>query len=523
MLRKLMMASCCLSAVLFGDECDNGCEKVTLTILTFNDIYDVNQQNGHLGVAGLKTLLDKERETCDRYITTVNGDFLSPSIYSSIYKGKHMIDLFNLLEVDAVTFGNHEFDLGEEVLAERIKESKFVWLGTNVLDMHTGMPFANTESTVMFQIGGINFGLIGLTTTETADLSNAPKGIIFAPVILSAQAAVHKLKKKGADVVIALTHLNMSEDIQLAKNVPEIDLILGGHDHEPMSLIEGNTLIHKSGMDGRYLGRIDLIVEKKKQNERYKTGVYHSYRLIPNHGHDIDLQIKAKVDELKEFVEVRMAAKLGATSTPLTTKDIRKTENAFGNFIADALRKLYSADIGIINSGAIRGNREYPASYWFTRSDIQQELPFGNIAVLAEISGENLLRAVEYALSKIDERSGSFLHLSGMKVVYDSKCSPGSRVREIFIKGMPLDKTATYKIATLDYLLRGGDGNFWFANTRTLVSGGTGKLLLDVVCDEIKQAEVIHPAIEGRIVEIGESTEIKVVDSGDRKRVHLRI
>jgi 5'-nucleotidase/UDP-sugar diphosphatase len=522
MWRKFFSVCSLLSVVLFAEDCDLSCERVTLTILTFNDIYDVNQQNGHLGIAGLKTLLEKERENCERYITTVNGDFLSPSIYSSIYKGKHMIDLFNMLEIDAVTFGNHEFDLGEDVLAERIKESKFVWLGTNVLDVHTGAPFANTESTVMFQIGGINFGLIGLTTTETADLSNAPKDIIFAPVILSAQAAVHKLKKKGADVVIALTHLNMSEDIQLAKNVPEIDLILGGHDHEPMALIEGNTLIHKSGMDGRYLGRVDLIVEKKKVGDRYKTGVYHAYRLIPNHAQPIDPEIKAKIDELKEFVEVRMSAKLGVTSGPISTKEVRKAESSFGNLVADSLRKVYNADIGIINSGAIRGNREYPASYWFTRNDIQLELPFGNIAVLAEISGENLLRAVEFALSKIDDRSGSFLQFSGMKVVYDSKSNPGSRVREIFVKGTPLDKNAAYKIATVDYLLRGGDGNFWFANARTLISGGTGKLLIDIICDEIKQAEVIHPIIEGRIVEISESSETKVVDSGDRKRVHLR-
>jgi 2',3'-cyclic-nucleotide 2'-phosphodiesterase (5'-nucleotidase family) len=521
MLRRFLLCSLFCNT-LFADQDLKEIETVHLTILTFNDIYDVNQQNGYLGIAGLKTLLDREREKCQRYITTVNGDFLSPSIYSSVYKGKHMIDLFNLMEVDVVTFGNHEFDLGVDVLKDRIKDSNFIWLGTNVLDVNKGIPFANTESTVLFPINGVKFGLMGLTTTETANLSNTQKEIIFAPVILSAQAFVHKLKKGGADVVIALTHLNLAEDVALAKNVPEIDIILGGHDHEPISLIEGNTLIHKSGMDGRYLGRIDLTVEKKKVGERFKTTIYPSYQLIPNYGHASDPVIQAKINELKEFIEVKLSAQLGISSKAISTKEIRSKENEFANFISDNLRKIYNADVGIINSGALRGERDYPTSYWFTRNDILTELPFGNIAVLAEISGENLLNAIEFSLSKIDDRSGCFLHFSGLKLVYDAKSNPGHRVREVFIKGIPLDRTATYKVSTIDYLLRGGDGNIWFANAKTLINAGTGKLLVDIVCDSLKQTEVIDAVIEGRIVEISKNAEIKIIDSSDHKRIRLR-
>ncbi len=506
-------------ATLYGDPDP---ETVKLTILTFNDIYDVNAQNGYLGVAGLKTLLDKERQTSDRYITTVNGDFLSPSIYSSVSKGKHMIDIFNLLEVDVVTFGNHEFDFGAEVLADRIKESEFVWLGTNVIDIHSGMPFANTASTVLFQIGTITFGMIGLTTTETAELSSAPRGILFAPIILSAQAAVHKLKKHGADVVIALTHLYFNEDIQLARNVPEIDVILGGHDHEPMAYIEGNTLIFKSGVDGKYLGRIDLEIEKRQVGERSKTIVYPSYKLLPNHGYERNPQILAKLEEFKTFAEMRMSAKLGITTDAMTTKTVRKGENAFANIVTDALRKYYNADIGILNGGAIRGFRDYSAAYGLTRGDIQAELPFNNVAVLIEISGENLLKAIEYGLMKMDEQCGCFLHFSGLRVVYDSKSKPGSRVREVFVNDQPIDRNAKFKVATADYVIRGGDGNSSFTNSNILVGSGTGKLLADVLSDYIKQLEIIHPALEGRIIEINENIGIEVINSSDDKRIKLR-
>ncbi|MBS3904598.1 MAG: bifunctional metallophosphatase/5'-nucleotidase [Simkania sp.] len=497
-------------------------ESVKLTILTFNDIYDINPQNGHLGVAGLKTLLDRERRNADRYITAVNGDFLSPSVYSSLYQGKHMIDIFNLLEIDVVTFGNHEFDFGLDILEERIRDSNFIWLGTNVLDIHTGHPFANTESTMIFQIGTINFGLMGLTTTETMEVSNTSKEIIIAPIILSAQAAVHQLKKKGADVVIALTHLNIAEDMLLARNVPEIDVILGGHDHEPMAVIEGDTLIFKSGMNGKFLGRIDLNVEKKQLGDRIRTSIYPCYQLIPNHGHTSDEGIKAKVEEFREYVEAKMVLELGKTSVFMSTKGVRKEENAFANLVTDALRQIYNADIGIINAGAIRGGRDYPSGYGLTRSDIQQELPFGNIAVLTEISGKNLYHAVEHALSKLEDRNGCYLHYSGMRVVYDSGSQPGQRVREIFINDQPLNKNGLYRVATIDYLVRSGDGNFWFSNGKTVIDSGSGKLLVDITCDHIRGLEVIHPVTENRIVEISESREPKLIDLGDRKRIQLR-
>lgn len=497
-------------------------QTVKLTILTFNDIYEINAQNGYQGVAGLKTILDIERNCSERYITTVNGDFLAPSLYASLFKGKHMIDLFNLLEIDVVTFGNHEFDFGTNILADRMQESNFAWLGTNVLDTHTGLPFHHAESTMLFQIGDIKFGMIGLTTTETAELSNPPRGIIFAPIIISAQAAVHRLKKSGADVVIALTHMNMSEDIQLAKNVPEIDVILGGHDHEPMTLLEGNTLIHKSGMDGKFLGRIDLQVEKRTLGDRTRTHIYPTVKLVPNHGTAKDAAIEKKLNEFKEFIDLQMGMKIGVLMSPMTSVGVRKGENSFANLVADAVRDAYEADIGIINAGAIRGEREYPEGFSLSRTDMQKEMPFGNIAVLVELSGENLVRGIEYALSKIEEQSGCFLHFSGLKLVYDPKAAPGNRVREILIKNRPLDKNALYRIATLDYLSKGGDGNLSFANGKSIIGSGTGRLMIDILCEYISMQEIIIPQIQGRIIEIGDAKEIKAINSGDNKRIQLR-
>jgi 5'-nucleotidase/UDP-sugar diphosphatase len=506
------------SSSCFGIEVLN---KVNLTVLTFNDIYDLAPQNGYMGIAGLKTMLDTERMSCEHYITTVNGDFLSPSVFTSILGGKPIIDLFNLLEIDAVTFGNHEFDIGVNALLQRIQESKFVWLGTNVIDLRTGVPLANARSMMMFELGSIKFGLIGLTTPETAGLANAPRDILFAPVILSAQAAVHNLKKKGADVVIALTHLTLAEDIQLVRSVPEINLILGGHDHEAVAYFEGDTLIYKSGTDGKFLGRIDLAIEKQNVEGRVRTVIYPTHKLLPNHGYTIDPATYDLLKEFQETIDIRKSIKLGIITESFETQSVRQKESSFANLVTDSMQKAYGADIGIINSGAIRGAREYPSGYTISRGDLQRELPFNNIVVLVEISGQDLLEAIEFAKQNIEDRSGSFLHFSsGMRVVYDPKAPRQNRLREVTLHSKPIDKTATYKVAISDYLLKGGDGNHWFTRGKILIHPGTGYLLLDVVCDQIKRLEILHMIKEGRIVE-SETVDIHSVKVTNEKRIVL--
>jgi 5'-nucleotidase/UDP-sugar diphosphatase len=231
-------------------------QNATLTLLTMNDVYEITPVQGQGGLAELMTLLRAERATATHHLTTVNGDFLSPSLMSALFKGAQMVALFNALGVDVVTFGNHEFDLGPEVTQQRIAESHFVWLGTNVLGAD-GKPFGGAGATLTRQVGELTVGMFGLVTLETAYLSSPGPTVTFAPVVPTAQAAVEALRQAGADVIIALTHLTIAEDRALAQQVPGISVILGGHEHAPITWYEGGTLIHKSGQDARYLGRID--------------------------------------------------------------------------------------------------------------------------------------------------------------------------------------------------------------------------------------------------------------------------
>src|SRR5215471_8165037 len=205
-------------------------QSATLTLLTVNDVYEITPVQGKGGLAELMSLLRAERATT-HHLTTVNGDFLSPSVMSALLKGSQMVALFNTLGVDAVVFGNHEFDFGPEVTQQRMAEATFPWLGANVLGPD-GKPFGGALATMTRQVGALTIGLFGLLTPETAQLSSHGSAVTFAPVVPTAKTAVQALRQAGADVVIALTHLSLAEDRTLAQQVPGISVILGGHEHE---------------------------------------------------------------------------------------------------------------------------------------------------------------------------------------------------------------------------------------------------------------------------------------------------
>jgi 5'-nucleotidase/UDP-sugar diphosphatase len=175
----LLLATC--TGVAFG-------QHATLTLLTVNDVYEISPVQGKGGLAELMTLLRAERATATHHLTTVNGDFLSPSLMSALFKGAQMVALFNALSVDVVGFGNHEFDLGPEVTQQRMAESRFVWLGTNVLGPD-GQPFGGALATMIRQVGELTVGLFGLLTPDTAHLSSPGPTVTLAPVVPTAQVA----------------------------------------------------------------------------------------------------------------------------------------------------------------------------------------------------------------------------------------------------------------------------------------------------------------------------------------------
>lgn len=474
-------------------------KTVSFTIFSFNDVYTISpDRDGKGGYAGLYTLLEKEREKAKNHITTVNGDFLFPSILSAFDKAVHRIELLNDLGVDLVALGNHEFDFGPEIVKERIAESKFQWLAANAFDTECRY-FTGSNQTKIIDVEGVKIGFFGLITVETPLLSSTNRKVCFTPIAFTAKQMVQQLKKEGADVIVALTHLFMEEDRQLAVEVPEIDVILGGHDHDPFTWYDGKTFVHKSGQNAHFLSRINLLIEKDEKTSLVK--VFPSWKVIANHRIPEHPKIAGKIQGYEALFEEHAKQPVAITTTLLDSSGgkVRSQESTVGNLIADALRFSCNADVAIISGGIIRGDRTYAPGTMITFKDILSELPFANICYLVEITGEEILEALENGVSQIEGKAGRFAQVSGIEYAFDSNQLPGRRITHAGINGLPLDRKGLYRVATVDYMYNGGDGYNCFKKGKLLIGPLHRMELVTVVVDYLKKLGRIHAAVEDRI------------------------
>jgi 5'-nucleotidase / UDP-sugar diphosphatase len=493
-------AAALLGALLAGLAAAAQAQNAQLTLLHINDVYEISPVKGQGGLAELMTLLRRERDGHQHTLTTVGGDFLAPSILSGLTKGAQMVDLFNAIGVDVVGFGNHEFDFGPEVLRQRIAEGHFAWVSSNVTDS-SGEPLRGTVTTLIKEVEDVRIGFLGLVTPHTAMLSSGGAEMHFAEPIAAARAATAELKKAGANVVIALTHLEIEQDLALANDVKGIDVILGGHDHEPITYYEHGVLIHKSGSDAHFLGAIDLDIRTVAQGDKKVTTVQPAWRMLANTGVPPDPAVAATVKLWTDRLGAELDKPVGKSEVELDSRAefLRSRETGMGDLVADALRDGLGADVALVNGGGIRGNRLREAGATLTRKDVLAELPFGNLAIVVELGGADLLAALENGVGKVEEKAGRFPQVSGMRVVFDPKGEPGHRVRSVTIAGKPLDPAARYKVATLDFLYGGGDGYAVLAKGKNLTDMRFASLAATTVMDYIQRQGTVAPKPDGRI------------------------
>lgn len=469
-------------------------QTTRVTFLHVNDTYQIRPQHGFGGLTTLATLLKRARARYPGAIFTHGGDLISPSLMSGLTKGAHMIDLMNRLGLDVAVLGNHEFDFGLAVLEKRIAQSNFPWLGANVTGAD-GKPLPGLADLWTRKVGAVTVGLFGLITPETRTYIRGNTPVAFGPVVPAARKAVAALRARGADVLVALTHMNLAEDRALARAVPRLSLILGGHEHIPITRMEGHTLIFKTGTDAEWLGVVTLRVIKTKGRVR----VIPSWRLIANYRVKPDPAIVAVARRYEARLDRKLGGKIGTTATALDSSAavVRAREAAIGDLIADAIRAAVHADVALINGGSIRGNRRYPAGSALTARDVLGELPFRNIVIVLAATGAQLRAALEHGLAGVGE--GRFPQVSGLRVRFDPKRPAGSRITALTVGGKPVDPARVYRLATNDYLADGGDGYALFKRLKRLVNAQNGPAMTNAVIDYIRTRGTVAPRVEGRI------------------------
>jgi 2',3'-cyclic-nucleotide 2'-phosphodiesterase (5'-nucleotidase family) len=280
------------------------------------------------------------------------------------------------------------------------------------------------------------------------------------------------------------------------------DVILSGDDHDLVVQYNGITAYVDTSTEANYLVPIDLTVNVEEKDGKRSVKWEPGFRFIDTAAVTPDPETQAIVDKFQAELDKELNVVIGKTKGPLDSRRnvVRTQEAAIGNLIADAMVKAVDADIAITNGGGIRADKEYAAGAEITRKDVLTELPFGNVTVLTEVSGQQVWDALENGFSKIEDGAGRFPQVSGLVVVADKTKPAGSRLVSVMAGGKPLDLKATYKLATNDYMLDGGDGYTALKGGKVIVDARGGKLIANDVMVLIKTLGEVDAKVEGRIV-----------------------
>lgn len=373
--------------------------SAVLDILAYNDVYELQQDtvNG-LGVGGpsrVVLIAKAMKQKNPNALVLFAGDTMSPSLWSLQYKGLQMVDAHNAIGVDFASLGNHEFDFGVDAFLAVSEKTKFPWLNANCFELATGNLLRGTRPNAIKILqdplyGKITVGRFGVMY----DMHDATKGLYWTDPIEEAKKQVKILQDRKVDMIIALTHQPLEDDNRLSAQVPGIHVIYGGHDHSSVLQTDFGTPYLKAAYNFRSIWQSHVEYFANDTATAATFRMTHTARLIAN---DLptDAGLDAKIDEFKKEISVLFERVVGSICPPgldLTTNVVRAKDAPIGRIFADAHVQYYGegiADVALVNGGAIRTEKAYPASS-FTLATMIAWSPFGNVIMVVETDGHSL-------------------------------------------------------------------------------------------------------------------------------------
>ena len=500
-----------LSVTASAAETDDG----KVVILHTNDVHcgiDHIEEDGvvtRAGYSGLMAVKTAAEETYgkENVVLVDCGDSIQGESIGTLTKGEALVDLMNKLGYSLAAPGNHEFDWGVANFAERVKQAEYTYLCCNLTDLRTGKPLFDGYKVV--EINGVKVGFVGIDTPETFFKSTPTyfkdeagkfiysfsEGNDGKDLYDAVQKAVDAAKADGAQYIVALAHLGIKSSEEkwqsqtVIANTTGIDVMLDGHSHEAWTKKEvankdGKTVIlQQTGTKLQNIGKVTIDV---------KTGKIEA-ELIPAASCTTeDATMAAAVKATKDEFDALLNKVVAKTEVLLNIYDpetgkrvIRNTETGLANLVADAYLNVMGADVAYINGGGIRADIKAGD---VTYNDIIKVHPYNNQGCLAEVTGQQILDALELGVYKYPGESGGFPHVAGMTytineaiptsvVLNDNgefiKVDGARRVSDVMVGGKPIDPQKTYKLASTDYYLKNaGDGYTMLAGSKLLQDGG---------------------------------------------------
>ena len=479
--------------------CNEDNIKNTTPDLPTKPIVILYENDVHCAVDGYPVLVAvrKECQSATDYVSTVScGDFASGGLVGAISKGEEIVRIMNYVGYDAIALGNHEFDYGVPQMFNITDSLDAPVLCANLKNVQTEeFPY---QAYHIVSYGDVDIAYIGFTTTTSGTVTslsdeqgNPLYSLMREDFYINAQHFIDEARSKGADYVIALSHLGDSQkgihpnSTGLIANTSGLDAVIDGHDHHVIeeSFINDKdgkpVLLTSSGTNFQYIGKLTIDTNGGIRSALVNTS---SSGFVPDNATQqfVD-QIKEEVEGLGDFV-------IGNSNVDLTIYDdngkriVRKQETNIGDFCADAFRAFTGADIALVNGGGIRKDIKKGEILF---NDLYNVMPFGDMIATGSLTGQQLTDVLEYAVSKLPDEAGVFMQVSGLRfkinpdipspVVIDPESEMFShieegerRVSDIEIMDSEsgeyndIELSRRYTMATLDYLILelGGDGIF---------------------------------------------------------------
>jgi len=475
-------------------------ERVQITILGTTDLhgninpidYYTNKPDNR-GLAKVATLIKRIRGEQPNVLLIDSGDTIQGSPLESFHGRKNnqprdpMMLVMNSLKYDAMAVGNHEYNFGLKVLEKARQEAQFPWLSANTYETKTGK--THYQPYLIRDVAGVKIGILGLTTPGIPNWDNPPNyaGLEFHNPILEAKKWVAVLRdKEKVDVVVVAMHMGLGEDlrtgevspgqvphendaVQIAKQVPGIDVIFMGHTHRDVpSLYINGVLITQANAWGRHLARADMYLEKSPQGWRVYAK---AARTIPT---DDRVAADPEVVKLAEPYDRETQAWLGRTigesAADLSAKDARFRDTAILDLIQKVQLEAGNADVSMVASFNSEARiAKGPVSV----RDIAGLYVYENTLAVLEVTGQQLKAALEHSAEyfktyvpgkpiteQINEKipSYNFDIAEGVNYELDISKPIGQRIQNLTFKGQPVKPDQKFRLATNNYRVNGGGG-----------------------------------------------------------------
>ena len=487
---RTLFATLCVTLIVAGaatvskaaDRDENKANKEssrTITILHTNDIHGHLQSwpgwDGELTgktVGGLDRLsariLEARASIPPNSVLLLDaGDTIGDTMIAVETEGRAVIETMNAIGYDAMVIGNHEPDFTAEKLRTRIAEARFPVLAANITHRLNGKLF--TKPYIIRNVNGVRVGILGLAYPNTP-LTSARKNVEnlrYSGAVETARAYVPRLRREGAEIVIALTHLGLSADKQLAEKVDGIDVIVGGHSHNRMkeSLQVRQTLIVQAGAHGSDLGRLDLTIADGRI-------VAHRRTLIPIIDENPDRAIAEVIARQHAPYAEKMAAPIGRAATVIARAQTiagqepqkRDAESPADDLFADAIREATHAEIAFL-PGLGYGVALQPGM--ITAAQLRNLIPHDSAVWTMRLTGTQIRQVLEQAIENftttdVTRKVGGMIQVSGLHFSYNPEARPNRRVQEVTVGGQALEPRRRYTVAVNALLAEGGHNYRWF-------------------------------------------------------------